>query len=334
MNIRRYLFPLVVALSAFSLAHAGAESPGTSGGFAVVELFTSEGCSSCPPADEVLTQVTMAAAKEKLPVYALEWHVDYWDYLGWRDPFDLHLATDRQYSYARTLPSSVYTPQMVINGTIVPEYAGDQREIDRTVRALIKSPAAVTLRMQIRPSESPSSFTVHWDTDGATAGTKLLLLLVEDGLGALPTAGENAGRRLIHSNVVRSVTVLPAATGDTRIGVPAGVETARSRLVGILQDQRTMRILAADQAFLPARGASLSGRVIDGSGRAVAGAMIQACSGELCVPALTDDSGTFVFNGLAPGRYSIAADPDVKPLEVTLTTGLPLTLSLPVVVPR
>ena len=334
MNIRRYLFPLVVALSAFSVAHAGAESPGTSGGFAVVELFTSEGCSSCPPADEVLTRVSMAAAKEKLPVYSLEWHVDYWDYLGWKDPFDLHLATDRQYSYARALPSSVYTPQMVINGTIVPEYAGDQREIDRTVRALIKSPSAVTLRMQIRPSESPSSFTVHWDAEGATAATKLLLLLVEDGLGALPNAGENAGRRLNHSNVVRSVTVLPAATGDTRIGVPEGVETARSRLVGLLQDQRTMRILAADQALLPPRGASLSGRVIDRSGKAVEGAMIQACSGALCVPAFTDSSGVFLFNELAPGRYSLAADPDVKPIEVTLEKGEPRVLSQPIVLCR
>lgn len=95
-----------------------------------------------------------------------------------------------------------------------------------------------------------------------------------------------------------------------------------------------MRILAADQAFLPARSASISGRVIDGSGKADAGAMIQACSGKLCVPALTDDSGTFVFNGLAPGRYSIAADPDVKPLEVTLEKGEPLVLSQPIVLFR
>ncbi|MGO9310568.1 MAG: DUF1223 domain-containing protein [Spirochaetia bacterium] len=335
MRIRSFLFPLVAAASVLSAAQLGAESTGMSGGFAVVELFTSEGCSSCPPADEALTQISAAMAKEKLPVYALEWHVDYWDYLGWKDPYDSHTATDRQYAYSRSLPSSVYTPQMVINGTIVPDYAGNAGEIDRTVRGLLKSSASGSLRLHVSPSESSSAVMVHAEAGGAPAGTKLLLLLVEDGLGAQPNAGENAGRRLSHSNVVRSVTMLPAATGDSRIQIPSGVQPAQARLIGLLQDERTMRIIAADQAPLPAGAAGkVSGRVIGSNGRAIAGAMIQACSGTLCVPALTDDSGTFVFSGLAPGRYSIAVDPGVKPLQVTLTTGQPFTLSVPIVVPR
>jgi hypothetical protein len=335
MSIRSFLFPLVAVVSVLAAAHLGAQSTGTPGGFAVVELFTSEGCSSCPPADDALTQVSAAMAKEKLPVYALEWHVDYWDYLGWKDPYDSRAATDRQYAYSRSLPSSVYTPQMVINGTIVPDYAGNAGEIDRSVRMLLKSPAPGSLHLRVSPSESRSAIAVHVDGSGPTAEAKVLLLLVEDGLGALPTAGENAGRRLSHSNVVRSVTLLPAASGDARIEIPTGVQPARARLVGLLQDARTMRIIAADQASLPvAAGGSVSGRVIDGSGRAVAGAMIQACSGSLCVPALTNDSGTFVFNGLAPGRYSLAAGPDVKPVEVTVMTGQPFTLSAPIVVPR
>ncbi len=303
MSARSFLFPLVAVVSVLAAAPLVAESTGMTGGFAVIELFTSEGCSSCPPADDALIQVSAAMAKEKLPVYALEWHVDYWDYLGWKDPYDSRAATDRQYAYSRSLPSSVYTPQMVINGTIVPDYAGNAGEIDRTVRALLKSPAPGSLHLHVGPSGSSSAVTVHADTGGAPAGTKLLLLLVEDGLGALPNAGENAGRRLSHSNVVRSVTMLPAASGDTRIEVPAGVQPARTRLVGLLQDARTMRIIAADQAALPAGVAgSLSGRVIDGSGAAIARAMLQACSGALCVPAITDNSGTFVFNGLAPGQ--------------------------------
>ncbi len=335
MSVRKSLLSLVVVVSALAAVHVGADSPGMTSGFAVVELFTSEGCSSCPPADEALTEVSAAMAKEKLPVYALEWHVDYWDYLGWKDPYDSHIATDRQYAYSRSLPSSVYTPQMVINGTIVPDYAGNASEIDWAVRALLKSPAVGSLHLRVSPTESASAIAVHADGGGPTANAKLLLLLVEDGLGAQPNAGENAGRRLSHSNVVRAVTVLPGASGDARVPIPAGVDPARARLVGILQDGRTMRIIAADQAPLPVRAAgNLSGRVIDRNGAAVAGAMIQACSGSLCIPALTDGSGAFVFTGLAPGRYSIAAGPGMKPLDVTLTTGQPFTLSAPIVVSR
>jgi protocatechuate 3,4-dioxygenase beta subunit len=129
--------------------------------------------------------------------------------------------------------------------------------------------------------------------------------------------------------------MLPAAGGDARIDIPNGVQAARSKVVGILQDERTMHILAADAAALPASSAArLSGRVIDGSGKAVAGAMIQACSGSVCVPAWTDAKGAFVFDGLAPGVYSLALDPKVKPLEVMLRAGQPYALSRPIILPR
>jgi hypothetical protein len=118
-------------------------------GFAVVELFTSEGCSSCPPADEALSQLVRRADREKLPIYALEWHVDYWDYLGWRDPWDSRLATERQYTYARTLPSSVYTPQAVINGYAVPRNAGDLGELEADARLAAAAPAAKSLSGRI-----------------------------------------------------------------------------------------------------------------------------------------------------------------------------------------
>ena len=340
MRFNRDLFLLAVIVSALTAVSASAQSPGANPGFAVVELFTSEGCSSCPPADEAVSQVSSAAAREGLPVYVLEWHVDYWDYLGWKDPYDSRAATERQYSYARALPSSVYTPQVVINGSLVPDYAGDGRAIDQAARTLVKSPPAGALRLQVRPSPSPAVLSVHADTDGAPAGTSILLVLVEDGLGALPTAGENAGRRLSHSSVVRSVAILPSAGGDARIAIPGGVQVSRARLIGLVQDTRTMHILAAGQAALPARAAvsggpgaaaSLSGRVIDAGGTGVKATMVQACSGAICIPAFTDSTGAFVFDGLAPGRYSIAVGPDAKPLEVTLEAGRPVVLGRPIV---
>jgi hypothetical protein len=334
MSVRKNLFCLVAIAWAFAAAYAGAESPGGNGGFAVVELFTSEGCSSCPPADEAMSRLAIAAAKENLPVYVLEWHVDYWDYLGWKDPYGSRLATDRQRAYARALPSSVYTPQVVINGSLVEQYAGDQRAIEQTARSLVKTTSAGSFRLQLSVSQSPTSFNVHADAGGASPGSKLLLLLVEDGLDATPTAGENARRPLIHSNVVRSLTVLSPGAVDARIEIPAGVQTSRSRLVGIIQDDRTMRILAADRVTLPTAGATLSGSVIDTRGIPVRGAMVQACNDVVCVPALTDRNGTFVFNGLAPGRYSIAVDSGPEPLAVTLESGRSLVVSRPIILTR
>ena len=94
-------------------------------GFAVVELFTSEGCSSCPPADDLLAKI-QHDYKDSL-VYVLAWHVDYWDHLGWRDRFSDHLFTNRQRWYADLLHvRSIYTPQVVVNGTT--EYVGSKRE--------------------------------------------------------------------------------------------------------------------------------------------------------------------------------------------------------------
>src|SRR6476620_3102500 len=112
-------------------------------GFAVVELFTSEGCSSCPPADAVLARLAADTRDRGLAVYPLAFHVDYWDRLGWRDPHSAKAYTDRQYAYAAALGAAgqVYTPQMVVNGTAA--FAGSNaREADRQVAAALVRPAA------------------------------------------------------------------------------------------------------------------------------------------------------------------------------------------------
>jgi len=332
MDTRTFLVPLVAGMIAIASVHAGAQAVGPESGFAVLELFTSEGCSSCPPADEVLSELSRAAQKEGLPVYALEWHVDYWDSLGWKDPFDSPGATERQYAYARALPSNVYTPQLIVNGTLVPSYAGNRWEIDRDMRSLIRAPSSGGLHLRLQSTGSDSSLQVQVELSGAPAGTQLILALTEAGLGASPTTGENAGRRLIHSSVVRSFVVLPAASTETRFEIPAGVDVARSRLVGILQDPRTMRIFAADQAAIPAHAAArLSGKVINTAGRAVAGATLQACSGTICVPAITNSSGIFVFERLSPGSWSLAFDPNRPAAHLALTAGQDLSLRQPLV---
>ena len=139
MNLRRVALTAVLAAAAVIGGPACAAERAVP---VVIELFTSQGCNSCPPADAYLGELA-----KRPGVLALSLHVDYWDYLGWKDPFDSRYATNRQYAYSRALPSSVYTPQTVINGAIVPGYAGDWHEVDSTVRCLLgaKSPAGLKL---------------------------------------------------------------------------------------------------------------------------------------------------------------------------------------------
>jgi len=279
---------------------------GAGSGFAVVELFTSEGCSSCPPADEALSRLVRSAQEKKLPVYVLEWHVDYWDYLGWKDPWGSRFATDRQYSYASSLPSSVYTPQVIINGQAVASYAGDQQELEALTRSFAALPGKSAISLTQVRRDSPVSVSARMEVMNAPSGSDVLLVEVEQGLSATPNAGENAGRTLVHSSVVRAVKVVPAVGGDVALQFPPAAAGATRGLIALLEDARTMRILAAAQAGLPETGGSeLSGRVVDTEGRAIAGVQIQACSATLCIPSRTDEQGFFTLRGMPAGSYEL-----------------------------
>ena len=125
------------------MTRAAAHKKGS--GVAVVELFTSEGCSSCPPADRVLSRVASRAAAEALPVYTLSFHVDYWNYLGWRDRFSNPNYSERQHGYSAISPNGgSYTPQAVINGES--ECVGsDASQIDALIAAaLTREPRPTT----------------------------------------------------------------------------------------------------------------------------------------------------------------------------------------------
>ncbi len=234
--------------------------------FAVVELFTSEGCSSCPPADENLARLVSGAAKDGKRVFALSWHVDYWDDLGHKDPFATSSATRRQREYASALNSrGLYTPQIIVNGSA--EFVGsDQSRTDReAAAALAKTPNAGLAVTVSRSSDGDKNgkndrkegsgnaalrfIRVHCQTTGAGKGRTLLAALVEDGLSTKVTRGENAGRTLRHDHVVRTFVTAPApdqGSADLAIEPPAGVDLSRCSVVVLLQDGRTMAILAAE----------------------------------------------------------------------------------------
>jgi hypothetical protein len=168
----------------------------------VVELFTSQGCSSCPPADAFLTEL----ARQRRDILPLAFHVTYWDYLGWKDPFSLDVATARQRDYARHLgEDGVYTPQMVVDG--VKEFVGSSR-----AEALSAIAGAAHKAVPVSVARDAGTLLV---IVGAGVGKAQILLVGFDSTHETPVGrGENGGRKLLESNVVRSLTPIGAWSGS------------------------------------------------------------------------------------------------------------------------
>ena len=178
-------------------------------GVAVVELFTSEGCSSCPPADAALSRLAARAKAGALPVYPLSFHVDYWNYLGWRDRFSQADFSARQHAYNWINPSGgTYTPQAVVNGR-AESVGSNASRIDGLVSSALE--AAPRAFVALEAKRSTSSITVSYRVTGETADRVLNLALVEPHAESAVASGENAGERLAHVNVVRAFTTRPLA---------------------------------------------------------------------------------------------------------------------------
>jgi len=229
----------------------------------VVELFTSEGCSTCPPADQMLSRLesprnpSVVRGKQapiSLPagieVIALGEHVDYWDQLGWKDRFSSPLFSARQQDYGRAFHlESVYTPEMIVNGQ--KEMLGsDPAAIREAISRAAKEPQArVVLAMT---SAQTVSFSVSRLPPGSHEA-ELLLGVTESGLVTSVYGGENGGRQLRHAAVVRTLTSL-GRLDPTRPGEYSGVaqlnlrqdwNRANVKLVLFIQDRVTQHILGA-----------------------------------------------------------------------------------------
>jgi hypothetical protein len=216
----------------------------TAPGFAVVELFTSEGCSSCPPADANLTRLLSAAGAR--PVLGLSWHVDYWDRLGWKDPFSSEAATQRQNAYAHAWGTRrLYTPQMVVNGRDA--FVGSsEAQADAAVAAALKRPATVGLSARAEAAGA-GAWRVTWAAEGAPTGCVVLVALTQGGRSVAVPRGENAGRTLRHEGVVRAFAQAPVGSGEGELTLTAPVDARGPEvaLVAMVQHQATRAILAA-----------------------------------------------------------------------------------------
>lgn len=225
----------------------------------VLELFTSEGCDSCPPADALLAEFA-----EKPNVIVLSYHVDYWDRLGWKDRFSKRAFTDRQSAYAEAFQAkTVYTPQLVVHGTR--ELVGSNRVLaERTLR---------TAQREQAPSEQTLSLTAKWTTPPTKLRVSpelnnkrgeavrpneqqsLHLVLIQRHAETDVTKGENRGKHLKHINVVRQLVTVPLdrpLRDDTEFELPKDLQPDEISFVGFIQEQQTAAILTASQIAVPA----------------------------------------------------------------------------------
>lgn len=221
-------------------------TPATASSVAVVELFTSEGCSSCPPADGVLARIVEQSRRENRRVYALSFHVDYWNDLGWPDPFSAPAYTQRQNDYARTLGTAprIYTPQMIVNGRS--EFVGsDSARADRAIAEALSAPSSVEVALRVE--REGNTVRVRYQSN-APAGARVNVALIERDAERRPTRGENAGRALRHVHVVRALRVAHEASGELRIEAPAGLSAAASEVIVWVQEGATGAVLGAASA--------------------------------------------------------------------------------------
>ena len=207
-----------VALGSFAVA----------GEAVVVELFTSQGCSSCPPADRILGELA-----ERDDVIALALHVDYWDYLGWKDEFANPEHTKRQRAYARAKGErTIYTPQMVIGGQ---DHVIGSKPMK--IGQLIQTHAGQSQPVRVKLQRSGDTVSIRASASGDVSGLVVQLVTFLPKASVDIRRGENAGRRITYHNVVQKMAVV--GTWDGASDFSKAVRVAEGTPVAVIVQERS-----------------------------------------------------------------------------------------------
>ena len=244
-------------LASAALAQSLQATPETARAPVLVELFTSEGCSDCPPADRLLEELDRKQIVPGAQAIVLSEHVTYWNHTGWRDPFSLDEMDYRQKEYGKRFNlDSTYTPQAVIDGTaqLVGNKAAD---VIKAVKHAASTPKKSLTVADARWENGAASFTVRGAAD---PGSKLVAVLAADGTGPKITSGENAGRTIHHVAVVRTIKEFGANVADGRVlrlhsgnlahDLAHDQASAPVRLVVFLVDRKSGHVTAVSEQNL------------------------------------------------------------------------------------
>jgi hypothetical protein len=233
--------------SSFSPSRREKKEISASHGFAVVELFTSEGCSSCPPADEAVGRLD--GGKKNL--FVLSFHVDYWNNLGWKDKYSDPAYSGRQKEYGTFFHlDNIYTPQIVVNGKT--QFVGsNETQLKETIQASIAEIPEAEIRLKVLP-ETNHKIPVTFSSDGHT-DLKLNLALVQNFAKDFIQRGENKGKTLSHFFIVRNFKVLPNQKGSNTfyLDIPSDLSPSQCAVVAYLQNTTNGHIIAAAGSSIP-----------------------------------------------------------------------------------
>ncbi len=225
----------------------------------IIELFTSEGCSSCPPADRLLTQLAANANATLIP---LSEHVDYWNDIGWADPFSAPAFSERQRQYAEVFGTrgergGVYTPQMVIDGHFGFVGSNAAKAQEALAQAGRAAKANVQITLSPNAADKTTALRINVTNLPAHERAELMLAVTEDNLTSNVTRGENSGRHLPHSAVTRVLRPFAEIAakalsfdGTTNVKLDDRWQRASLHFVIFVQERATRRIIGAASARL------------------------------------------------------------------------------------
>ena len=214
-------------------------------GFAVVELFTSEGCPACPPADSAMVELSR---QYRSNVYFLGFHVDYWDQYGWKDKYSDKSYSRRQEDYASLLKlKTIYNPQVFVNGKT--ELLGSDKE---KLQAVINQELATSVPIKLDVNaKSADSRTIITTCNGSfVAGDVLNVAVVQMNQETDVTKGENKGKHFLHLNIVRGFKTIKASANPISISLPDGVALKDCKVIAFLQKKSSGLIVGAAEAAI------------------------------------------------------------------------------------
>lgn len=215
---------------------------------AVIELFTSQGCSSCPSADKLLA--TIVNDSEGNQIFGLSFHVSYWNRLGWKDPYSSEAFTNRQRKYAAVMNlQTIYTPQMVVNGKF--EFVGSSKsKVDYYVKRVLSEPSDISIALDNLNTKNNQLY-VEYTLNKKSDGHFLNFALIEKHVENYVPRGENNGLTLKHENVVRTFkTIYANQSGTIEIDIDNSINFKDCLLIAYLQDKNNLQIYGASKIGL------------------------------------------------------------------------------------
>jgi hypothetical protein len=218
---------------------------------AVIELFTSQGCSSCPPADALLAQTITNAKATGKNIFALSFHVDYWNRLGWADPFSNAAYSARQKNYVTRFGlDGAYTPQMIVNGT--EQFVGSDKDLlTQSLTKALNTKTAIQFKQLTATFAEGKPVKVNYAVEGDIAATTINFALVSLSETTVVKRGENGGRTLTNENIVRQlVSKITTTSGEIEFTSAAVAAKNNTAVIAFVQNEKSGQIIGAAMATM------------------------------------------------------------------------------------